>query len=286
MFEMVNSAASEKNAMPIPTEQLLMGLVAAATIAAAARYLRALSRSGAIATTALGTVVFGFGGVGWAVPLLAFFILSSVLSHASKRFSPRDFTEVFEKGGQRDAGQVLANGGIAGAVVLLNFFYPNPLWYAAFVGGLAAAAADTWGTEIGVLGRGDVRSVLTFSVVPPGTSGGVSLAGSIGCVAGAAAVACSGAFFANGSLGFIATTAIAGVIGSFADSLVGGTLQASYRCPRCGTTTERRKHCGVETELASGIAWVNNDAVNIACCVVGGAVAALVWWLAASTEGL
>lgn len=263
--------------MPIPTNQLLIGLVAAAAVATAARYLRALSRSGAIATTALGTVVFGFGGIAWAVPLLLFFVLSSALSHISKRFRRRDLDQVFEKGGERDAGQVIANGGVAGVVVLLNLFHPHPIWYSAFLGAIAAAAADTWGTELGVLGRGGVRSIVTFRTVPPGSSGGVSLAGSLGAVAGALVVALGGALAAGQPLAVAAGATVAGVVGAFFDSLVGTTLQANYRCSHCFAATERQRHCGVETELIRGIAWVNNDAVNVACCVVGAAVAALLW---------
>lgn len=262
--------------MDLLTDQLLTGFVVAVVIAVAARHLRALSPSGAVATILLGTIVFGLGGVAWAIPLLVFFMLSSVLSQVSKQLSRSDFAKIFEKGGERDVGQVLANGGVAGGAVLLNFFFPHPIWYPAFVGSLAAAAADTWATEIGVLSRGSVRSVLTFRVVPPGTSGGVSLVGSLGCCAGAGSVAFSGAMFAVDPFGLLIGATVAGIIGAFADSLLGATVQAGYRCPRCLTFTERREHCRVETELIRGSAWINNDVVNIGCCMVGGAVSAFI----------
>lgn len=265
--------------MSFPTEQFLGGVAAAAAVAIAARRARALSRSGAVATALLGSVTFGLGGVAWAAPLLAFFVFSSLLSAISKRRARRDFAEVFEKGGERDAGQVLANGGVAGVAVVLNFLHPDPLWYAAFVGSLSAAAADTWGTEIGVLSRGSVRSVLTFRLVPPGTSGGVSLVGSVGSVAGACLVAWVGALFVGGSLRFAIGATVAGIAGAFADSALGATVQAGYRCPHCLADTERKEHCGAATELIRGFAWANNDAVNLACCLVGAiAAAALLVW--------
>ena len=264
--------------MDIPTDQLLVGVAAATAVALAARRLHALTLSGAAATTLLGAIVFGVGGIAWAVPLLVFFTLSSLLSRVSKRRVLHDFTTVFEKGGQRDAGQVVANGGVAGAVVLLNLFFPNSLWYPAFVGAIAAAAADTWGTEIGVLGSGSVRSILTFRLVPPGTSGGVSAVGSVGCCAGACSVALSGALFVDDPTRLALAATVAGVAGAFADSLLGATLQAGYRCPRCLSNTERKEHCGAQTELVRGVVWVNNDLVNLACCVVGGAAAGIVLW--------
>lgn len=63
--------------------QLGLGTLLAILIAAAARKTRSLSRSGAYAAVVLGTTIFGLGGLGWAVLLLAFFISSSLLSRLS-----------------------------------------------------------------------------------------------------------------------------------------------------------------------------------------------------------
>src|SRR5512133_267555 len=92
---------------------LLIAFALAALIGAAAWKAHALSPSGALAATALGTVIFGLGGLGWAVVLMGFFISSSALSRLFRKRKVR-LDEKFSKGSQRDAGQVLANGGIAG----------------------------------------------------------------------------------------------------------------------------------------------------------------------------
>ena len=98
--------------------QLLAGLLLAILIAGGAYLAGALSRSGMVAAILLGTVVFGLGGLPWAVLLIAFFISSSLLSRLFSRRKER-MEEKFSKGHRRDAAQVLANGGIAGLCVLL-----------------------------------------------------------------------------------------------------------------------------------------------------------------------
>ncbi len=235
-----------------------------------------LARSGAVAAFLLGSVVFGLGGAEWSVPLLVFFILSSLLSrYVGGRLGGR-FDTVFEKGSTRDAGQVWANGGIAGSIVVVAWIIPSPFWFPAYVGALAAAAADTWGTESGILLGRRVFSVVTFRRVEPGISGGVSLEGSIGAAVGALTVAIGGGA-AVGERELVPVALLAGLAGMFADSLAGAILQARYRCRVCGARTERGMHCGLEADLEHGFRRVGNDAVNTVCTLVGAAVA---FWLA------
>ena len=62
------------------------------------------------------------------------------------------------------------------------------------------------------------------------------------------------------------------------DSLLGATLQSSYRCPRCEKATESRIHrCGTTAHLTKGIAIVNNDVVNFAATLTGALLGALVY---------
>ncbi|MDW7680407.1 MAG: DUF92 domain-containing protein, partial [bacterium] len=131
---------------------LTFGVWLALVIALLSYKLRFLSISGAVATFMLGAVVFGVGKWEYSLPILLFFILSSLLSKAGKQWKRR-FADTFQKGGRRDLGQVFANGGIAGVIVLLWNFFPSDAFYFAFVGSVAAVTADTWGTEIGVFSK-------------------------------------------------------------------------------------------------------------------------------------
>jgi uncharacterized protein (TIGR00297 family) len=225
----------------------------------------------------LGAIVFGLGGIAWSIPLLTFFLLSSLLSkHGSKRVKGyrQQLEEVFEKGSTRDAGQVWANGGVAGAIVLLHTLWPQPEWYMAYLGALAAAAADTWGTEIGVMNRGRVISLRSFRPVAPGTSGGISAAGTAGAMIGALSIALSGICWVQQSvLSSIVVVTASGIAGMLADSIVGSVWQASYRCDVCKATTERSIHCDRPAILIAGYALINNDAVNVICCLAGAVTA-------------
>ena len=180
---------------------------------------------------------------------------------------------MFEKSDTRDAGQVAANGGVAGIVMLCWYIFPeNNVWYLLYLASLAAVAADTWGTEIGLLAHGSPRSIISLRKVETGTSGGVSAFGLLGGALGASFLALSGIFwFSGGAVGFTFIIIVfSGMLGALVDSFLGATVQAQYRCSVCGKITERTSHCGVPSVLFRGIRWFDNDIVNWACALAGG----------------
>jgi uncharacterized protein (TIGR00297 family) len=217
-----------------------------------------LTPAGAAAAAAVGAATTA--GAGWRGLLLLFifFVSSSALTRG---------------GGRRTAVQVAANGSVAAAAALLSFLGHG--WLLAFAGALAAAAADTWSTEIGARSRATPHLITSGRAVPAGTSGGVTWLGSAGGVAGAILIAGSAAW-----LGLVPSSATVwvvagGVAGGLADSLVGATLQARFRCGSCGRVLEEpRCPCGGTMHRAAGLSWLTNDAVNLACTLVGAAVGA------------
>ncbi len=257
--------------------KFLVGMALAALIAFGARKARALNRSGMGASFLLGSVIMGLGGLPWAILLMGFFISSSLLSRLFKKQKGM-LDEKYAKGSERDAGQVLANGGIAGLAVLAHVAFPqSPLPWLAFAGALAAANADTWATELGTLSPQLPRKITTFKMVERGTSGGVTLTGTFAALCGSAFIALLAFLIPPGELvngqnvswfGFIS---VAGLGGSLVDSLLGASLQAIYRCPVCNKETERypTHTCGSATTLLRGIAWLNNDWVNTLCTLSG-----------------
>ncbi len=252
-------------------EQFLIGLTLAVIFAAASYTLRFLSSSGSVATFILAAIIFGLGGWQWTVPVLAFFILSSGLSKYGKKRKAA-YQLMFEKNDTRDAGQVAANGGVAGILILCWYFFPaNNVWYYLYLASLAAVTADTWGTEIGLLAKNSPRSIITLKKVETGTSGAVSFAGLAGGALGAFLIALSGNFWMTGIAvhSSFVMVIISGVAGSLIDSVVGATVQAKYRCDVCGKMTERTIHCGSPAQLIAGVRWIGNDVVNWACAIGG-----------------
>jgi uncharacterized protein (TIGR00297 family) len=264
--------------------QLLYGFILAVTIAFAAFRLHSLSRSGALAAALTGTVIFGLGGWQWAVILLTFFISSSLLT---RLFAKRKIkvNEKFDKGGQRDAGQVLANGGVAALFAGLHFFLPAAPWpWLAFIGSLAAVNADTWATELGVLNPSLPRMITNGRQVEKGTSGGISRGGTLAALAGAGLVAMC-ALLVDPGAGAVLTfgfTVLAGLLGALFDSLLGATVQAIYVCPQCKKETERHPlhGCGTATIQVRGLKWLNNDLVNVGCALAGALLGLAFPWLA------
>lgn len=194
-----------------------------------------LTGRGAAAALAVGlATIYGFGWRGMAL-LLAFFVSSSLLTRAAAG------GEKGGGGGRRNARQVLANGGVAALAALAG----NWAWFA---GALAAANADTWATEVGSHSPTMPRLITTWSRVPAGTDGGMTLLGTAGGVAGAGLIA--GVSYAVGHRAATAVAA-AGVVGMLLDSLLGATVQGKVR-------------------------WMDNDAVNLAATLAGAACAGLI----------
>ena len=216
-------------------------------------------------------------GWSWGALLIAFFVASTLLSRVGAGRKERRVGGIVAKGGERDAAQVLANGGVFAAAALMSLLAPEwPGWTAVGAGALAAATADTWATEVGTLAGGVPRSITSLKPVPPGTSGGITVAGTLASVAGATFI---------GALAWVAGwprdavlggAAAGGFAGATFDSLLGATLQARRWCDHCAAATERIVHgCGTPTRPAGGLAWLDNDRVNLAATLVGAGVGAL-----------
>lgn len=247
--------------------QLALGAAFAAAVAALAYRAGALSVSGALAAFAVGAAVFDAQGWPGAAVLLAFFIPASAISRAgaARKRTLRDVG----KHGPRDAIQVIANGGVAACCALLAL-HGGSAFAAAFAGACAAAAADTWATEVGVLSQRPPVSILGFAPLAAGLSGGVTLAGTLASLAGAIVVA---AVAAAAGIAPFWIVALGGIAGTTVDSLIGASFQAQRSCPSCERACETNPHhCGTPTTLVRGIAWLENDAVNLIATGCGAAV--------------
>lgn len=260
-------------------ERLLTGVAMAAVVSWAAFYAGSLTARGALAATFVGGVTFGAGGPLPAFLLVTFFVTSSLLSRMGAA-GKKAFGDRFEKSARRDEGQVLANGGLAALLSLVFGATGGVVALAGLAGALAAVTADTWATEVGVLaGRRPVR-IVDGRRVEPGTSGAISLVGSLAAVAGAGLIAGLTAW-GSGSPSILPAVVLGGVAGATVDSLLGATVQAMFECPACRKETERHPlhSCGAPTRPVRGWPWLRNDAVNAIASGVGALVAASFGWV-------
>lgn len=225
--------------------------VAAALAALWAAWARGwLTAGGLLAAAAVGAGVWaGVGAVGLLL-LLLFFVTSVALGRFLGPAGQRPRT-----GAPRKLGQVVANGGVAAALGAAHAagLLAAPTTAAGVVGALAVATADTWASEVGRAVGGTTRIPLGWQRVSPGTTGGVSMAGSAAAVLGAGALAGTAALLRPAGLGgWLVPGLAAGVGGAVLDSLLGDLL-------------ERRP------------GWLGNDAVNALSTAAG---AGLAMWMA------
>ena len=219
---------------------------------------------------------------------MGFFFTGTALSRYRQAEKERRSQDVVAKGGERDALQVFSNGGAAALFCVLGEMHHGIVWYYAALASLAAATADTWATEIGMLAHRPPRHLLTWARVPTGTSGAVSSAGLLGMVGGALFIALiagvsvivrarpADPFTGVMDLSLVIAVTLGGVAGALADSLLGATLQERRQCQACGAATEQITHrCGGATRRISGVARLDNDLVNLLSTLLGGLAGAL-----------
>ena len=260
------------NTIPGLLQYFIIGAIIAALVAEISYKVKFLTLNGSVATFLLAGFIFGLGGLKWSVPMLTFFILSSLLSKLRKN-SNEEVETYFEKTGVRDYMQVIANGGLGGVLVILNSVYYNDLFFLVYLSTLAAVCADTWATEIGTWRKTVTYNILNFQKTTQGISGGISLPGTAGAFLGSFVISLSGVYWIHFDIVlYFILVLFAGVFGSFFDSFLGATIQAQHKCLVCEKITERKQHCGENTKHFKGLIWVNNDLVNMLAGLAGAGI--------------
>ena len=235
-----------------PLSGLVAGFGFSLIASSFAYYMKALDFNGLIAGVIAGSFVYASSPMIFVV-MLVFLVSSSLLG----RLSTHD--ERYQKKGKRNAVQVVSN---AFAASLAGFFILSGSDMTGLgIAAIAAAAADTWATELGSLSKKKPRLITSFRTVEKGKSGGMT---SLGLFASLLA----GVFVFLVTYPFYGTTyllhaVVGGAVGSLVDSLLGATVQGIYTCRICGRATEGMKHCGKSTVIDRGIWWFNNDLVNL-----------------------
>jgi uncharacterized protein (TIGR00297 family) len=235
-----------------------------------------LSPSGAVSAFFMGFVITHF--YHWRGLLLigAFFLSSSIWSKLFSS-SKKEIEGRLAKTSVRDWQQVAANGGPSVLFILLFHFTGNDWWLYSFAAAVAAANSDTWASEIGPLSKESPLSIRSFSRVEKGTSGAVSLIGTISSIAGAVFISFLFFFFMDSFNWpmFIMLTA-AGFLGNVFDTIAGAYWQAEFSCRVCNATTESAVHCGTATGRSKGYPWLNNEAVNFLSSLFAGVILFLI----------
>jgi len=237
--------------------------------------LRALTATGAFAALITGLLVYLGFDVAGLILLGAFFVTSSFWSEF-KRSAKKSMEEKLAKGATRDWRQVAANGGAAAIFSLLYSMNQDITWFIGFAVCLASSNSDTWASEIGSLSRKKPFFIRTFKRVDRGTSGAVSVLGTVAALAGSSLIALLSywLFDVNPMVAFLIF--IFGWGGNIIDTIIGAYYQQLFVCQKCGLETERHFHCQLPASRIKGFAFIDNDMVNFLSGLIASVLAIII----------
>jgi len=277
--------------------RFLIGLACSLILAAVGLWRRTFSLGGAAIVVLIFWGTFALSGWTWALPMAAF-LMGMIAWHSLFRRTKRDLAFRFADTFRQGSREIAARLGWAMVLVILNRITENTGFYLAFVGALAAASADMWGTELGVLSRTRPRLITNGRQVRPGTAGAISalgivagigaswLSGFLALLAQAIEAGLAGQTLRSPWLWLPASATIGGIAGSLTDSLLGAVAQAIYICDSCGRQFERPTSCcNQPVRQIRGWRWLTNNVVNLVSTIVGAAITAtMAIWLAHSNS--
>ena len=220
-------AASCASAWQWLPRSLLLAAAVNVPVATLGWYAGTVTVSGAVVGALIGIAVFGFAGAaGWVMLFVSFLAAAVSTRMGLKRKRVLGIAEA--RGGRRGPGNAIANTGLAAFAAIVAALSPfRDTALLAMVTALAAGASDTVASEIGKAWGTKTYLFPTFKSVRPGTSGAVSLEGTgAGLVAALmlAALAQALGLIQGNALWFVA---IGATVGSFVESSLGATLEAS-----------------------------------------------------------
>ena len=232
------SAAAVLGALSLVREDLIgpaMATVGNAILPAATANLvvawlgyraRTVTAAGAVAGGIIGTTIAVTAGwPGWTL-LLATFLAAAASSRLGLR-RKMHLGIAEERGGRRGVGNAVANTGLATVAAVLSIVaLPREMALLAFVTALAAGGSDTIASEIGKAWGRRTWIVPSFRRVAPGTTGAMSLEGTVAGVVGAAALGLLAIWMGLVPPSALAAVVVGATIGSLAESLLGAALEA------------------------------------------------------------
>ena len=217
----------------VQTSLLLVAVIIAFTFGYSAYRAKSADLSGLFSGALMGILLIVFADVRWFLIMLAFFIIGSGLTRY--KFSRKTDLGVAEShGGVRGYMNVFANGLVSVAAAILFGITGNPVFIAMYLGSVAAAAADTTASEVGVVGK-QPYLITTFKPVPRGTDGGITAFGTFAAILSALAISIVALLLNVADPAMVIIGTLAGLAGTTVDSLVGATLERSGRLGNSGT---------------------------------------------------
>jgi len=184
-----------------------------------------LTWTAAITGALLGFLIFLSAGFFGLAMLGTFFLVGSVAT--ALNFGTKHKLGIAEGDkGQRKAGQVWANAGVAGLFSALTLIDPQNthLFVVAMAGSFSSAIADTLSSELGAVYGTKFYNITTLQKDARGLNGVISIEGCLIGLGGSILIALIYAL-GYGFDEFVVYIIFGGTIGNLSDSLLGATLE-------------------------------------------------------------
>src|SRR5437867_6866998 len=170
------------------SNSLWIAAITTVVFTALARFMRGVSRSGAVAGAVICFALIASAGLGAFIGLISVFALTWIATRFGYR--RKQILGIAEHPEGRKASQVSANLGVAAAcAIFYSFSHRNSLFLVAMVAAFAEAGADTVSSELGQTANRQPRLITTWEPVPTGTNGAVSIIGTLAGILSAAVIA-------------------------------------------------------------------------------------------------
>ena len=184
-----------------------------------------LTTRGGIAAAFVGIAVYTGSNYKGLAMLGAFFILGT-LATAWRKNEKMPLKAKTDRSSARNAGQVMANGGLAAIMGILAILFPlhADVLKLMLAASLSSAIADTLSSELGMLYGHRFLNILNFKPEQKGLDGVVSIEGILIGLAGSSIIAIIYVGENPFSVQFLLII-LAGTIGNLADSILGATLE-------------------------------------------------------------
>lgn len=221
MYDLARVA--EALSRPSLGRQLWAAAAVTTVFTAAARWLRGVSFSGAIAGALVCFLLYMGAGPGAFAALISVFLLTWITTRLGYRRKQKLGTAQSREG--RTASQVLANLAVAASCAGLSTMAGKAVFLLAASAALSEAAADTVSSELGQARSEKARLITTWQEVAAGTDGGVSWAGTFAGIAAATLVSLVCMLAGLVPPRWLGSSIAGAVVGMIADSYLGASLE-------------------------------------------------------------
>lgn len=183
-----------------------------------------LTGTGVAVAVALSIIIFYGTGLNGVVFLGSFFILGIFATAWNRK---KQHIRINKESEQRDALQVLANGGLAAILSQLALFFPeySAVFLLMIACAFSSATADTLSSELGTVYGKNFYNITTFKKDRNGEDGVISFEGTFIGIIGSLVIAMVYLTMVEFSLSALVVIVVSGTLGNLSDSLLGATLE-------------------------------------------------------------